>query len=149
MLGYKNRSFEYASLINSGLLVFFRLNFDQEVYFRVRKFYGLVFFRVVFLDFRWSSLSYLPRVVPPGFLGCFIFGLVGGREERGGSYFWLVSKSYLLKMKVICNVFQLTGLHINHNTGVICSKIKSGGLKSDCDKGEGGGAVGTAESFST
>ena len=36
-------SFEYASLINSGLLVFFRLIFDQEVYFRVRKFYGLVF----------------------------------------------------------------------------------------------------------
>ena len=48
LLGYKNRSFEYASLINSGLLVFSRLIFDQEVYFRVRKFYGLVFFRVVF-----------------------------------------------------------------------------------------------------
>ena len=46
MLGYKNRSFEYASLINSGLLVFFRLIFDQEIYFRVRKFHGLVFFRV-------------------------------------------------------------------------------------------------------
>ena len=38
----QNRSFEYASLINSSLLVFFRLIFDQEVYFRVRKFYGLV-----------------------------------------------------------------------------------------------------------
>ena len=48
LLGYKNSSFEYASLINSGLLVFFRLIFDQEVYFRVRKFYGLVFVRVVF-----------------------------------------------------------------------------------------------------
>ena len=48
LLGYKNRSFEYASLINSGLLVFFRLNFDQEVYFRVCKFYGLEFFRIVF-----------------------------------------------------------------------------------------------------
>ena len=48
LLGYKNSSFEYASLINSGLLVFFRLIFDQEVYFRVRRFYGLVFFRVVF-----------------------------------------------------------------------------------------------------
>ena len=44
----KNRSFEYASLINSGVLVFFRLIFDQEVYFRVHKFYGLVFFRVGF-----------------------------------------------------------------------------------------------------
>ena len=33
MLGYKNRSFEYASLINSGVLVFFMLIFDQEVYF--------------------------------------------------------------------------------------------------------------------
>ena len=48
LLGYKNSSFEYASLINSRLLVFVRLSFDQEVYFRVRKFYGLVFFRVVF-----------------------------------------------------------------------------------------------------
>ena len=48
LLEYKNRSFEYASLINSGLLVFFRLIFDQEVYFRVGKFYGLVFFRVMF-----------------------------------------------------------------------------------------------------
>ena len=43
LLGYKNRSFEYASLINSGLLVFFRLIFHQEICFRVRKFYGLVF----------------------------------------------------------------------------------------------------------
>ena len=42
------RSFEYASLINSALLVFFRLRFDQGVGFRVRKFYGLVPFRVVF-----------------------------------------------------------------------------------------------------
>ena len=48
LLGYKNRYFEYASSINSGLLVFFRLIFDQEVYFRVCKFYGLVFFWVVF-----------------------------------------------------------------------------------------------------
>ena len=32
----------------SGLLVFFRLIFDQELYFRVRKFCGLVFFRVAF-----------------------------------------------------------------------------------------------------
>ena len=32
MLGYKNSSFAYASLINSGLFVFFRLIFDQEVY---------------------------------------------------------------------------------------------------------------------
>ena len=48
LLGYKNSCFEYASLINSGLLVSFRLIFDQEVHFRVRKFYGLVFFRVVF-----------------------------------------------------------------------------------------------------
>ena len=48
LLGYKNRSFEYASLINSILVVFFRLIFDQEVYYRVCKFYGLVFFRVVF-----------------------------------------------------------------------------------------------------
>ena len=49
LLGYKNSSFEYASssLINSGLFVFFRLIFDQVVYFKVRKFYGLVFFRVV------------------------------------------------------------------------------------------------------
>ena len=54
-LGYKNISLEYASLINSELLVFFRFIFDQEVYFRVRKFYGLVVFRVVFLDFRRSS----------------------------------------------------------------------------------------------
>ena len=38
LLGYKNRSFEYASLINSALLVFSRLIFDQEVYFRVRTF---------------------------------------------------------------------------------------------------------------
>ena len=51
LLGYKNRYFEFVSLINSGLLVFFRLIFDQEVYFRVRKLYGLVFFRVVFYDF--------------------------------------------------------------------------------------------------
>ena len=29
LLGYKNRYFEYASLINSGLLVFFKLSFDQ------------------------------------------------------------------------------------------------------------------------
>ena len=42
-VGYKNSSFEYVSLINSDLLVFFWLIFDQEVYFRVRKFYGLVF----------------------------------------------------------------------------------------------------------
>ena len=48
LLGYKNSSFEYASLINSVLLLFFRLIFDQEVYFRMRRFYGLVFFRVVF-----------------------------------------------------------------------------------------------------
>ena len=48
LLGYKNSSFECASFINSCLLVFFRLIFDQEVYFRVRKFYGLVFFRVFF-----------------------------------------------------------------------------------------------------
>ena len=27
LLGYKNSSFEYASLINSGLLVFFKVNF--------------------------------------------------------------------------------------------------------------------------
>ena len=65
MLGYKNRYFEYASTINSGLLVFFRLIFDQEVYFRLLKFYGLVFFRVVFLEFRRSSLSFLPRSTPP------------------------------------------------------------------------------------
>ena len=95
--------------------------------------------------FSWTSDGHpypiYPEVVPPGFLGCFIFGLVDGGVGgggRGGSYFWLVSKSYLLKMKVICNVFQLTGLHANHNTGVICSLIKSGGLKSDCDKGGGG-----------
>ena len=48
LLGYKNSSFEYASLTNSRLLVFFRLIFDQDAYLRVRKFYGLVFFRVVF-----------------------------------------------------------------------------------------------------
>ena len=36
------------SLMNSGLLEFFRLIFDHEVFFRVRNFYGLVFFRVVF-----------------------------------------------------------------------------------------------------
>ena len=48
LLGYKSRYFEYAPLINPGLLVFFRLIFDQEVYLRVCKFYGLVFFRVVF-----------------------------------------------------------------------------------------------------
>ena len=48
LLGYKNRFFEYASLKNSGVLVFFRLIFDHKIYFRVRKFYGLVFFRVVF-----------------------------------------------------------------------------------------------------
>ena len=48
-----------------ALLVFFRLIFDQEVYFRVRKFYGLVFFRIVFLDFQRSSLSFLPRSTPP------------------------------------------------------------------------------------
>ena len=65
MLGYKNRHFEYASLINSGLLVFFKLIFDQEVYSRVRKFYGLVFFRIVFWDFRRSSLSFLTRSTPP------------------------------------------------------------------------------------
>ena len=64
-VGYKNKYFEYASLINSGLLVFFRLIFDQEVYCRVRKFYGLVFFRVVFYDFRRSSLSFLHRSTPP------------------------------------------------------------------------------------
>ena len=39
----------------------FRLIFDQEIYFRVRKFYGVVFLRVVFQDFRRSSLSFLPR----------------------------------------------------------------------------------------
>ena len=44
----KKSFFEYVSLINSHLLVCFRLIFDQEVYFRVRKFYGLVYFRVVF-----------------------------------------------------------------------------------------------------
>ena len=44
----KKSFFEYVSLINSRLLVCFRLIFDQEVYFRVRKFYGLVYFRVVF-----------------------------------------------------------------------------------------------------
>ena len=27
LLGYKNRSFEYAALINSGLLLFFKVNF--------------------------------------------------------------------------------------------------------------------------
>ena len=43
LLGYKKRSFEYAALINSGLLLFFRLIFDQEVYFWVCKFYGVVF----------------------------------------------------------------------------------------------------------
>ena len=43
LIGYKNRSFKYASLINSGLLVFFRFIFDQKVYFRVRNFHGLVF----------------------------------------------------------------------------------------------------------
>ena len=32
-LGYKNSSFEYASLINSVLLVFFKYIFDQEIYF--------------------------------------------------------------------------------------------------------------------
>ena len=31
----------------------------------MRKFYGLVFFKVVFLDFRQSSLSFLPRSTPP------------------------------------------------------------------------------------
>ena len=46
--GIKTDILIYASLLNSGLLVFFRLIFDQEVYFGVRKFYGLVFFRVVF-----------------------------------------------------------------------------------------------------
>ena len=44
----KKSFFEYVSLISSHLLVCFRLIFDQEVYFRVRKFYGLVNFRVVF-----------------------------------------------------------------------------------------------------
>ena len=39
----KPRYFEYACLINSGLLVFYKLIFDQEIYFRVRNFYGLVF----------------------------------------------------------------------------------------------------------
>ena len=33
-------SFEYVSLINSGLLVFFRSIFDQWVCFRVPKFFG-------------------------------------------------------------------------------------------------------------
>ena len=43
------KSFKKIKLvkINSGLLVFFRLIFDQEVYFRVHKFYDLVIFRVV------------------------------------------------------------------------------------------------------
>ena len=42
------RSFEFTSLVNSGLLVYFRLIFHQEVYFRLCRFYCLVFFRVVF-----------------------------------------------------------------------------------------------------
>ena len=46
--GVKKSFFEYVSLINSRLLVCFRLIFDQEVLFRVRKFYSLVYFRVVF-----------------------------------------------------------------------------------------------------
>ena len=67
MFGYKNRYFEYASLINSGLLVFFKLIFDQEVYFRVRKFYGLVFFRVVFLGFSAViPLLFTPKYPPGG-----------------------------------------------------------------------------------
>ena len=49
-------------------------------------------------------------------------------------------------MKVICNLYQLNSLHVNYNTWVSCSLIKSGGLESDCDNGGGGG---TAESFST
>ena len=36
--------FEYVSLINSGLLVFFRSIFDQWVCFRVRKFLWLGIF---------------------------------------------------------------------------------------------------------
>ena len=31
----------------------------------MRKFYGFVFFRVVFQDFRRSSLSFLPQSTPP------------------------------------------------------------------------------------
>ena len=38
----------FFNKLRSGVLVFFRLIFDQEVHFRVRKFYSLVFFRVVF-----------------------------------------------------------------------------------------------------
>ena len=48
MLNSSDYAKNYASTIgkslNSSLLVFFRLIFDQGVCFRVRKFYGLVFF---------------------------------------------------------------------------------------------------------
>ena len=41
-------SFKYVSLINSGLLVFLRLIFDQGICFRVHKFLWLGIFWVVF-----------------------------------------------------------------------------------------------------
>ena len=76
-----HRSFKYATLINSGFknvllivashgvvfVVFYRLIFDQGVCLRVRKFLWLSISLGSFLDFRRSSLSFLPQSTPLGF----------------------------------------------------------------------------------
>ena len=50
---------ETNNFFHLALLVFFRLIFDQEVYFRVRKFYGLVFFLGSFF------ILFTPKYPPP------------------------------------------------------------------------------------
>ena len=70
LLGYKNFEVSWVQLLWLYVyLVFFRLIFDQGVCFRVRKFVWLGIFRVVFKDFRRSSLSFLPQSTPPPGVG--------------------------------------------------------------------------------
>ena len=55
----------HVSLINSGLLVFFRLILYQGVCFKAHKFLWLSIFEGSFLRFPTVILSFLPLSTPP------------------------------------------------------------------------------------
>ena len=64
------RSFEWASLIHSGLLLFFRLIFDQGVCFRVCKFsLALYFLGYVSGIYDGHPYTFYPRVPPQIIIG--------------------------------------------------------------------------------
>ena len=93
LLGYKNLEVSWVQLfwicflINAGLLVIFKLIFDQGCVLGCANFCDLVFFKVVFWNFRRSFLFFLPQSTLPGSRRFYTSDTDGEDDKSGTGYF--------------------------------------------------------------